>query len=125
MAWSQPQSKNKRQQRVKDSVYCILYNRRAVLRHLLIIEQLAAFIGNIMCINTATPQNERQHIINRASTKRQKSINTASIECQHSVNNFGCWILHNPKALIWHIPRSNLLAAVMSKRDYDIVTAPG
>jgi len=52
-------------------VCCILNNPRAVLRHLLIIEVLAAFIGNIVCIDTAKPQNERQQSVKRASTQRQ------------------------------------------------------
>jgi hypothetical protein len=82
MTWSQPQSENECQQSVNDLVCCILYNSWAVLRHLLIIEVLAAFIGNIVCINTATPQNECQQSINRASNEHQHSINRVSNECQ-------------------------------------------
>jgi hypothetical protein len=37
-------------------VYCILYNPRAVLRHFPIFEVLAAFIGNMVSVNAATPQ---------------------------------------------------------------------
>jgi len=50
------------------------------------IEVLAAFIGNIVSVYTATVQNERQQSVNGASTERQQSINTASTECQQSVN---------------------------------------
>jgi hypothetical protein len=87
------------------------------------MEVLAAFTGNIVCVDTATPQNERQPSINRASTERQQSINTASTECQQSVNDFGCCILYNPRALLWYIPKINILAAIMSKRGHDMVTA--
>jgi len=122
--WSQPLSENERQQSVNDLVCCILDNPWAMLRRLLIIEVLAAFIGDIVCINTATPQTERQYSVNRASTKRQQSINTASIECQQSVNDFGCCIFYNLRALLRHIPRINVSAAVMSKRDSDMVISP-
>jgi len=88
------------------------------------IEVLAAFIGNIVSVYTATVQNERQQSVNGASTERQQSINTASTECQQSVNDFGCCILYNPRSLIWHLPIINVLAAVMSKRDSDMVTGP-
>jgi hypothetical protein len=63
-----------------------MYNPRDVLWHLPIIEVLAAFIGNIVCVDTATPQNEPQHRINTASTQRQQSINRASTQCQQSAN---------------------------------------
>jgi hypothetical protein len=63
-----------------------MYNPRDVLWHLPIIEVLAAFIGNIVCVDTATPQNELQHRINTASTQRQQSINRASTQCQQSAN---------------------------------------
>ena len=120
------------QQSVNNFGCCILYNPRAVLLHLPIIEVLPAFIGNIVCIDTATPQTERQYSVNRASTERQQSINrasterqqrinTASIECQQSVNDFGCCFFNNPRALVWHIPRINILTAIMSKSDRDIV----
>jgi len=133
--WSQPQSENECQQSVNDFVCCILYNSMALLRHLTIIEVLAAFIGNIMCVDTATRQNERQQSVNRASTERQQSVNrasterqhsiiTASTECQQSVNDFVHCILNNPSTLLRHIPRINVLAAVMSKRDRNMVTAP-
>ena len=92
--------------------------------HLPIIEVFAAFIGNILCVDTATPQNERQQCVNRASTEHQQSINTASMECQQSVNDFGCCIVYNPRPLLRHIPGINGLAAIMSKWDRNMVTAP-
>jgi hypothetical protein len=97
--WSQPQSENERQQSVNDFVCCIMYNPRDVLRYLPIIEVLAAFIGNILCVDTATPQNEHQQSVNTASTERQHSINRASTEHQHSVNRVSTecqwfWVLH-------------------------------
>jgi hypothetical protein len=61
--WSQAQSENERQQSVNDLVCCILHNSRAVPHHLPIIEVLAAFIGIIVCIDTATPPNEHQHSV--------------------------------------------------------------
>jgi len=67
--WSQPQSEIERQQSVNDFVCCILYNSMAVLRHLPIIEVLAAFTGNVVFVDTATQQNERQQSVNRASTE--------------------------------------------------------
>jgi hypothetical protein len=84
--WSQPHSENERQQRVNDFECCTLYNPRAVLRHLCIIEVLAAFIGNIVCVDTVTPENEHQLSVNTASTEHQQSINRASTHCQQSVN---------------------------------------
>jgi len=96
----------------------------AVLQHLTIIVVLAAFTGNIVFVDTVTRQNERQQSINRASTERQHSIITASTECQQSVNNVGHCILNNPSTLLRHIPRINVLAAIMSKRDRNMVTAP-
>jgi len=48
------QSHNERQQSVNDLLYCIVYNPRAVLRHLPIIEVLAAFIGNLVCVCNGT-----------------------------------------------------------------------
>jgi len=96
----------------------------AVLQHLSIIEVLAAFTGNIVCVNTATPPNERQQSVNRASRERQQSINTTSTECQQSVNDFGYCILYNPRALLRQISIIIVLAAVLSKSDCDMVTAP-
>jgi hypothetical protein len=54
--WLQPQSENERQQSVNDFLCCILYNPRAVLRHLLIIEVLADFTVSIVIVNATTPQ---------------------------------------------------------------------
>jgi hypothetical protein len=84
--WSQPHSQNERQQSVNDFVCCTLYNPTAVLRHLSIIEVLAAFIGNIVYVDTVAPQNERQQSINSASPEHQQSVNRASTKCQPSVN---------------------------------------
>jgi hypothetical protein len=77
---SYPQSEDERPQSVNNLVCCILYNPRAVLLHLPIIEVLAAFIGNIVCIDTATPQTQGQYSVNRASTEHQQSINSASTQ---------------------------------------------
>jgi len=117
-------SENERQQSVNDFVCCILYNPRAVLQYLSIIEVLAAFIGNIVIINTVTPRNERQLSVNTASTERQQSINTESTECQQSVNAFGCCIMYIPRALLRHMSIINVLAAVLCKCTRDMVTAP-
>ena len=103
---------------------CILYEPRAVLLHLPIIEVLVACIGNIVCVDTATPQIERQHSVNRTSTERRQSINPAWTDCQQSDNDFGCCILYNPRALLWHIPIIIILATVMNKRNRNMVTAP-
>ena len=124
VTWSQHLFENGRQQSVNDFVCCILYNPRAVQRHLSIIEGLAAFICNIVFVNTITPQNEPQQIINTASTERQQSINTVSTECQQSVNAFGCCIMYIPRALLWHMSIIYVLAAVLCKCDRDLVTAP-
>jgi len=86
VTWSQPHSENERQQSVNDFVCCTLYNPRAVLRHLCIIDVLAAFIGNIVCVDIVAPQNERQQSVNSASKEHQQSVNRASTQCQPSVN---------------------------------------
>jgi len=78
VTWSQHLSEYERKQRINDFVYCILYKPTAELRHLSIIEVLAAFISNIVFVNTLTPHNERQQSVNTASTERQQSINTVS-----------------------------------------------
>jgi hypothetical protein len=62
--WSLPQSDNERQQSVNDFVGCIFFNRKAVPQHLSIMEVLAAFTGNIVCVDTATPPNEFQQSVN-------------------------------------------------------------
>jgi len=124
VTWSLHQSGNERQQSVNDFVCCILYNPRAVLRHLSKIEVLAAFIGNIVFVDTVTPQNARQQSVNTASTERHQSINPVSTECQQSVNAFGCCIMYIPRALLRHMSIINILAAVLCKCDHDMVTAP-
>jgi len=57
-----------------------------VLWLLCIIKVLAAFIGNMVCIDTVAPQNERQLSVKTASTEHQQSVNRASTQCQQSVN---------------------------------------
>jgi len=59
-----------------------------MLRLLPIIEVLAAFIGNTAFVDVASPENERQHSVNTASTERQQSINRESTERQQS------WVMH-------------------------------
>jgi len=83
--WSQPHSENECQQSVNKFGCCILYNPRAVLRHVPIVELLAAYIGNIMNVDVAAPENERQQSVNTGSTERQQSVNRASTERQQSV----------------------------------------
>jgi hypothetical protein len=97
--WSQPQFQNERQQSVNDFLYCILYNPRAVLWHLPIVEVLVAFTGNIVCVDIDIPQNERQQSVITSSTEHLQSINAVSTECQQSVNRVStecqrCWVLH-------------------------------
>jgi len=117
-------SENERQQSVNEFVCCILYNPRAVLLHLSKIEVLAVFIGNIVIVDTITPQNARQQSVNTASTERHQSINPVSTECQQSVIAFGCCIMYIPRALLQHMSMMNVLAAVPCKCDRDMVTAP-
>jgi len=124
VTWSQHLFENERQQSVNDFVCCILYNPRAVLRHLSIIDVFAAFIDIIVFVDTVTPQNERQPSVNTTSTERQQSINTVSTECQQSVNAFGCCIMYIPRALLRHMFIINILAAILCKCDRDMVTAP-
>jgi hypothetical protein len=92
VTWFHPQSENERQQSVNNFGCCILYNPRAVIRHLPIIEVLAAFIGNIVSVDTATPQNEHQHSVNELSTEHPHSVNRLSTECQQF------WELHRLKS---------------------------
>ena len=86
--WSQPHSENERQQSVNRSGCCIVYNQRAVLQRLPIIEVSAAFSGNIVNGDVTAPENDRQQSVNRASTERPQSINRVSTERQQS------WVLH-------------------------------
>jgi len=124
MIWSLHLSENERQQSVNDFVCCILYSPRAVLWHLSIIEVLAAFMGNIMFVNTVTPQNEHQQSVNTPSTEHEQSMNTVSTESQLSVNACGCCIMYIPRALQQHMSIRNVLTAVVCKCDRDMVTAP-
>jgi len=122
--WSQPLAENERQQSVNDFVCCILYHAGAPLRHLSIIEVLAAFIGNIVNVDVASPDNQHQQSVNRPSRERQQTINRASTEHQQSINNLGYCILYNPRAVLEHLPIINVLAAFLGKREGDTVTAP-
>jgi len=122
--WLQPQSEIERQQSVNDSVCSILYHPGAALLHLSIIEVLAAFIGKIVYVDVASPDNERHQSVNRPSTERQLSINRASTERQQSINNLGCCILYVSRAVLRHLPIINVLAAFVRKRERDMVTAP-
>jgi hypothetical protein len=56
MTWSRHLSESEHEWSVQDFVCSILYNPRAVLRHLPMIQAVAAFIGNMVCVNAATPQ---------------------------------------------------------------------
>jgi len=123
VTWSQHMSETEHQQSVNDFWWCILYNPRAVLRHLPIIEVLDAFIANIMFVDTVAPQNERQQSVNTPSTEHQQSMNTVSTECQQRVNTFGCCIMFIPRALLQHMFVMNVLAAVLCKCDRDMVAA--
>jgi hypothetical protein len=49
-----------------------------MVRLLSIIEVLAAYTGNMVNVENASPDNEHQQSINRASTEHQQSINRAS-----------------------------------------------
>jgi len=95
-----------------------------VLWDLSIIEVLAAFIGNIMFVDTVTPQNERQQSVHTASTEHQQSMTTVSTECQQSANAFGCCIMYIPRALLPGMSIIKGLAAVLCKCDRDMVIAP-
>jgi hypothetical protein len=48
---------NERQHSVNDFGCCILYNPRPMMQLLPIIEVLAAFIGNLIYVNAATPKS--------------------------------------------------------------------
>jgi hypothetical protein len=54
-----------------------MHNQRAVLRNLPILELLPTLMGNILSVNVAISNNERQQSVNRVSTERQQSINRA------------------------------------------------
>jgi hypothetical protein len=53
--------------------------------------------------------------INRAGTEHQQSINRASIEFPLSINNLGYCILYDPRAVLQHLTKINVLAAFMGK----------
>jgi hypothetical protein len=59
-----------------------------------------------------------------ASTARQHRINMASTEHQPSVKNLGYCILYDSRAVRWHLPIMNVLAAFGGKREGDMVTSP-
>ena len=88
------------------------------------MEVLAAFLGTIVNIDLASPDNDCQPSINRGSSERQKSITTESTECQQSVNNLGCCILYGSGPLLRHLCIINVLAAFVGTWESDIVTAP-
>jgi hypothetical protein len=113
--WSQPQSENERQQSVNDFLCCILYHQGAALRHLSIIEVLAACIGKIGNVDVASPDNDRHQSITRPSTERQQSINRASTERQQSVKNLECCILFDSRAVLRHLHIIKVLAAYVRK----------
>ena len=77
-----PYTYNERLQSINDFEYCILYIRRAVRRHLSVIEVWPACMGDILTVDVATPQTcastvSQQHV-NRESKEHQQSINRAS-----------------------------------------------
>jgi hypothetical protein len=80
--WSHPKSENQRHQTINNVECGILYNPRVLLRDLPRVEEVISFIWNIVCVDTATPQNERQQSVNSASTEHQHSVNRVSTECQ-------------------------------------------
>jgi hypothetical protein len=57
------------QQSINDFGQCILYDLRAVLVCLPILEVLVAIMGNMVSANVATPKNEHQQRVNRESTE--------------------------------------------------------
>jgi hypothetical protein len=122
--WSQHLFENERQQSINDLVCCNLYNPRAVLGHLSLIDVLVTLIGNIVCVDYVTPRNDRQQSVNTAATERHLSIDTVSTDYQQDVNAFGCCIMYIPRALLQHMSILNILAAVLCKCHCDMVTAP-
>jgi hypothetical protein len=64
-----------------------LYNTRAVLQLLPIIEVLASFVGTKVNVDVATHNNQYQQRVNTASTEGQQSVNRGSTERQPSVSN--------------------------------------
>jgi len=92
-----------RQLRVNNLGCCILYDPRTMLRHLPIINLLAAF----MLKETATWS--QPHCEN---------------ERQQSVNEFGCCILYNPRDMMQHRPLFKGLASYICHTVYDDVASP-
>jgi hypothetical protein len=105
--------KNEHQQSANHFGCCILYNQRAVLQHLLIIEVLAVFICNIASINIAIHKIEHPQSVNRVSTECQQSINNVSTEHPQWINNIWCCILYNPRTVWRHLPINEVLAMFM------------
>ena len=112
-----------------------MYNTRAVLRLLPIMEVLASIIDTKVNVDVAIHNNQCQQTINRASTERQlsvnrppiehqQSVNRVSTEHQQSINNLGCCILYDSRAVLRHLPIINIVAAFVGKRERDKVTAP-
>jgi hypothetical protein len=97
------------QQSINDFGCCIVYNPRAVLLCLHGIKEFAAFRGNIVSVNIATTENEREQSIHRASTEHQQS---------------SVLYLLNPKAILRHIPIINVMPSVIRNRDRDMVISP-
>jgi len=56
------------------------------------------------------------------SLHRIMIVNRSSTEHQQSINSLGCCIVYNPTTVLWHLPIINVLAAVIGKRDWRIVT---
>jgi len=68
-----------------------------------IIKVLAILLGNTAYVDVASPENERQHSVNKASTQRQHSVNTASTERRQSINRASTecqqsWVMHPVKS---------------------------
>jgi hypothetical protein len=82
----QRHSQKERQQSITNCGCCILYNPRAVLRLLPILEVLTSCVVTMVNVDVATPQNELQQSVNTAPTERQQFINRASTERQLSIN---------------------------------------
>ena len=90
------------QQSVNDSWCWILYNARAVLQLLPIIEALAIFIGNTDNFDVASPNHE----------------------CQKSVNYFRGCILYNPRAMQQLLSIIEVVVALLGNMVSVDVTTP-